>query len=161
MTLQHMGRSSIASLVRRHVALAHRLADAVDAAPDLERVTPVELSVVCFRYVPPGRMGDAAWLDALNKALVERIQAEGRAFLTGTVLRGRFHAPRLRAPLRDDRDGRGRPGRRRAGDGRPPRRRLIPGPVGARSTQGRWEDRLGAAAPAPAPRRRCWRTSGG
>jgi aromatic-L-amino-acid/L-tryptophan decarboxylase len=90
MTLQHMGRRAVSSLVRRHVALAHRLADAVDAAPDLERVTPVELSVVCFRYVPPGRMGDAAWLDALNKALVERIQAEGRAFLTGTVLRGRF-----------------------------------------------------------------------
>jgi aromatic-L-amino-acid decarboxylase len=90
MTLQHMGRNGVASLVRRHVALAHRLADAVDAAPDLERVTPVELSVVCFRYVPPGRTGDAARLDALNKALVERIQAEGRAFLTGTVLRGRF-----------------------------------------------------------------------
>ena len=29
-------------------------------------------------------------LDSLNKLLVERIQAEGRAFLTGTVLRGRF-----------------------------------------------------------------------
>jgi hypothetical protein len=34
--------------------------------------------------------GDAARLDALNKLLVERIQAEGQAFLTGTVLRGRF-----------------------------------------------------------------------
>ena len=28
--------------------------------------------------------------NALNKALVERIQADGRVFLTGTVLRGRF-----------------------------------------------------------------------
>ena len=36
------------------------------------------------------RAGDAARLDALNKLLVERIQAEGRTFLTGTVLRGRF-----------------------------------------------------------------------
>jgi putative ABC transport system substrate-binding protein len=32
--------------------------------------------------------------------------------------------------LRGDRDGRGCPGRRRAGDGRPPRRRLTPGPPG-------------------------------
>jgi glutamate/tyrosine decarboxylase-like PLP-dependent enzyme len=50
----------------------------------------VELSVVCFRYAPPGWAGGAAKLDALNKLLVERVQAEGRAFLTGTVLRGRF-----------------------------------------------------------------------
>ena len=90
MVLQHLGRSGVAALVRRHVDLALRLAAAVDEAPDLERVAPGELSVVCFRYAPPGWAGDAAQLDALNKLLVERIQAEGRAFLTGTVLRGRF-----------------------------------------------------------------------
>ena len=90
MTLQHLGRSGVAALVRRHVALAHRLAAGVDAAPDLERMTPVELSVVCFRYAPPRWAGEVARLDALNKLLVEGVQAEGRAFITGTVLRGRF-----------------------------------------------------------------------
>ena len=39
---------------RRHFALAPRLADAVDAAPDLACMTPVERSVVCFRFEPPG-----------------------------------------------------------------------------------------------------------
>ena len=90
MTLQHLGRRGVARLVHRHVALAHHLAAGVDAAPDLERVAPVTLSVVCFRYVPPGWSGDAARLDALNKLLVERTQAEGRAFVTGTVLGGRY-----------------------------------------------------------------------
>jgi aromatic-L-amino-acid decarboxylase len=90
MTLQHMGRSGVAALIHRHVSLARRLAALVDQAPDLERVAPVELSVVCFRYAPPGRGDDAGRLDALNKRLVERIQTEGRTFLTGTVLRGRF-----------------------------------------------------------------------
>lgn len=90
MTLRHMGRCGVAALVSRHVALARRLASLVDAAPDLERVAPVELSVVCFRYVPRALRTDQAWLDALNKALVEKVQAEGRAFLTGTSLRGRF-----------------------------------------------------------------------
>ena len=90
MVLQHLGRTGVAALVRRNVALAHRLAAAVDAALDLERVAPVELSVVCFRYAPPGWAKDATELDSLNKLLVERVQAEGRAFLTGTVLRGRF-----------------------------------------------------------------------
>ena len=37
---------------------------------------------------PAGLRGDDARLDALNKLLVERVQAEGRVFLTGTVLRG-------------------------------------------------------------------------
>ena len=32
---------------------------------------------MCFRYAPPGWAGDAARLDALNKLLVERIQARG------------------------------------------------------------------------------------
>jgi glutamate/tyrosine decarboxylase-like PLP-dependent enzyme len=90
MTLQHLGRHGVAALVRRHVALAQRLAAAVDAAPDLERVAPVPLSVVCFRYAPAGWSADGARLDKLNKLLVERVQAEGRVFLTGTVLRGRF-----------------------------------------------------------------------
>jgi glutamate/tyrosine decarboxylase-like PLP-dependent enzyme len=90
MTLQHLGRSGVAALVRRHVTLAQRLASAVDGSRDLERMTPVGLSVVCFRYAPPRLAGDVPRLDALNKALVERIQADGRAFLTGTVLRGRF-----------------------------------------------------------------------
>ena len=91
MILQHLGagrrgraRSAATS------TLADRLAAAVDAAPDLERLARGELSVVCFRYAPPRRAGDPARAGRAQQALVERIQAEGRAFLTGTVLRGRF-----------------------------------------------------------------------
>ena len=90
MVLQHLGRAGVAALVRRHVALAHRLAAAVDATPDLERVAPVELSVVCFRYAPPGWAGIPTGSTRSTSSWVERVQAEGRAFLTGTVLRGRF-----------------------------------------------------------------------
>src|SRR5262249_19826512 len=86
MTLQHLGRNGVVGLARRPARPPHRLAAGVDAAPDLERVAPVTLSVVCFRYVPPEWTGDDARLDALNKHLVEEIQAEGRAFVTGTVL---------------------------------------------------------------------------
>jgi glutamate/tyrosine decarboxylase-like PLP-dependent enzyme len=102
LTLAHAGRSGLERLVVRHNRLARRLADRIDAAPDLERLAPVVLSTVCFRYLPARAAGtrrggqphdpaaDDARLDALNRRLAETVQAEGEAFLTGTVLRGRF-----------------------------------------------------------------------
>jgi glutamate/tyrosine decarboxylase-like PLP-dependent enzyme len=90
MVLQHAGRAGLAALVSRHTALARHLAALVDSSPDLERLAPVELSVVCFRYAPARLRGDDARLNALNKAVMEQVQAGGEAFLSGTVLRGRF-----------------------------------------------------------------------
>ncbi len=90
MTLQHMGRGGVGRLVSRHLALAARLAELVDAAPRLERLAPVELSIVCFRYMPEGPPLDGPALDALNKRLMETLQAEGGAFVTNGVLGGRF-----------------------------------------------------------------------
>ncbi len=89
MTLEQLGREGVEALVAQHRRLAARLAELVEQSSRLELVAPVPLSVVCFRFVP-----DAAWseadLDTLNTRIVETVQAEGRAFLTGTVLRGRF-----------------------------------------------------------------------
>ncbi len=90
MTLQHLGRDGVRDLVGRHVALAHHLAALVDAAPDLERLAPVTLSVVCFRYRPDHPEDDGAAVDALNKRLMEELQASGAAFLTQTTIAGRF-----------------------------------------------------------------------
>jgi glutamate/tyrosine decarboxylase-like PLP-dependent enzyme len=90
MTLQHLGRDGVRDLIARHVALARRLAGLVDAAPDLERLAAVELSIVCFRYAPPGLRGDDGALDLLNTRVMQAVQAGGDAFLTQTTLRGRF-----------------------------------------------------------------------
>ena len=90
MTLQHLGRDGVRGLVARHLALARRLGDLVDAAPDLERLAEVELSIVCFRCAPPRLRGDDRALDALNKRVMEEVQASGAAFLTQTALDNRF-----------------------------------------------------------------------
>ena len=90
MTLQHLGRAGVRSLVGRHIALAEHLAGVVDAAVDLERLAPVELSIVCFRYTPPSLRGDDERLNVLNKRVMEHVQASGAAFLTQTTLGGRF-----------------------------------------------------------------------
>lgn len=90
MTLLQAGRNGLAAMIARHNALARHLAATVDAAPDLERAAPVELSIVCFRYVPPDLDLNHEELDALNKAIMEEVQAGGAAFLTQAVLHGRF-----------------------------------------------------------------------
>ena len=90
MVLQHLGRRGVAALVNRHAELARRLAACIDAAPDLERLAPVGLSIVCFRYAPPALRGDDARLDALNKRVMEQVQAEGAAFVTNATVGGRF-----------------------------------------------------------------------
>ncbi|HWE60361.1 MAG TPA: aminotransferase class V-fold PLP-dependent enzyme, partial [Chloroflexota bacterium] len=89
MTIAHQGRAGISAHVARHNALAHYLARLVDAALDLERLAPVTLSIVCFRYRPP-HSGDGEELHALNRTIMEEVQAGGEAFISGTVLRERF-----------------------------------------------------------------------
>ena len=54
------------------------------------RLGDVELSIVCFRYTPASLKADARALGALDKRVMEEVQASGAAFLTPTTLGGRF-----------------------------------------------------------------------
>jgi glutamate/tyrosine decarboxylase-like PLP-dependent enzyme len=90
MTLRTAGRDGIEGMLRRNLAMARRLAERVDASPELERLAPVPLSIVCFRYVSDRLRGQEEQLDALNKRIMERIQSEGEAFVSSTQIRGRF-----------------------------------------------------------------------
>lgn len=90
MTLLQLGSDGVAALIQRQNRLARRLAELIDAAPDLERPAPVELSIVCFRFAPEALRGDDRRLDALNKAIMDAVQAGGEIFLTQAVLHGRF-----------------------------------------------------------------------
>jgi len=76
--------------VTRHNTLAQYMASLIDDTPDLELMAPVELSIVCFRYVPDSMLGDEEQLDTLNKRIMEEIQAGGNAFVNGTILHERF-----------------------------------------------------------------------
>jgi aromatic-L-amino-acid decarboxylase len=89
MTLAHAGRQALRDLVVRHVSLARELAALIDAAPDFELAAPVQLSVVCFRYLGDGSVTGSA-LDELNRAVEVLVQSDGRTFLTSTVLDKRF-----------------------------------------------------------------------
>ena len=57
-TLHAYGRDGYRAMVERHLQLARRLAEQVDAEPELERLAEVPLNVVCFRYRPEGVVDD-------------------------------------------------------------------------------------------------------
>ncbi len=90
MVLQTTGRQGLVQRIQRHMTLAQHLAGLIDAAPDFERVAPVTLSIVCFRYIPPELQGDETSIEQMNRALVPLLQQAGEAFLTSTVLRSQF-----------------------------------------------------------------------
>jgi aromatic-L-amino-acid decarboxylase len=80
-TLRSFGREGLAEAIRSHVRLAQEFAARVDSDPRFERVAPVPFSVVCFRYLGT---------DDQNRAILDRVNAGGEVFLSGTVLKGRF-----------------------------------------------------------------------
>lgn len=56
----------------------------------IEILAEPELSLLAFRYVPPGWQGGEDELNRLNRKLIDRINGRQRVMLTGTLLRGRF-----------------------------------------------------------------------
>jgi glutamate/tyrosine decarboxylase-like PLP-dependent enzyme len=86
-TLRAYGRNGYQAMVERHVGLARRLADQVDAEPALERLADVPLNVVCFRYRPAGLTEDE--LDELNTRLGQAVLDDGRVFFGTTMYAGK------------------------------------------------------------------------
>jgi aromatic-L-amino-acid decarboxylase len=89
MTMQQFGLTGYKAAIEENIAIANYLAECVRRARDLELMAPPNLSVVCFRFLNPS-LADEEATAALNRALLERLQLSGEAFLTSTELRGRF-----------------------------------------------------------------------
>ena len=89
MTWKHLGTTGFGRLIEANDDLAAYLAARCAAADDFEALPAVpELSVVCFRHVPPGLAGDAAALDAHQDRLQAALELSGDGWLTTTRLRG-------------------------------------------------------------------------
>ncbi len=86
--LRSYGVEGLQATIRRHVGLAAELAGWIGGHPDFEVVAPVPFGLVCFRWRPAGR--SETELDALNEALLERVNASRRFHLTHTRLGGRY-----------------------------------------------------------------------
>jgi aromatic-L-amino-acid/L-tryptophan decarboxylase len=87
--LRYFGSEGIRARLAEHMRLARLFAAWVDGDEAFRRVAPVPLSVVCFRWTPPG-VSDEGERDRVNAALLERVNATGEVFLSHTILDGRF-----------------------------------------------------------------------
>jgi aromatic-L-amino-acid decarboxylase len=88
--IRNYGVGALRDKIRAHVAHAEELASLIAREPDFELVTAPILSLFTFRYRPMAIAEDPSALDALNARLVERINDDGRIYLTQTRHRGAF-----------------------------------------------------------------------
>ena len=86
-TLRAYGREGYRAMVERHLRLARRVGEQVDAAPDMERLADVLLNVICFRYHPPGVPEQE--LNDLNRRIGELVLEDGRVYFGTTDYGGR------------------------------------------------------------------------
>jgi glutamate/tyrosine decarboxylase-like PLP-dependent enzyme len=79
MSLQYHGRRAFRDAIAQDLKHAQFLAELVRSQPELELLAPVPLSAVCFRH----RTKD-------NNAILKRIIARGRVYLSNATIDGRF-----------------------------------------------------------------------
>jgi aromatic-L-amino-acid/L-tryptophan decarboxylase len=85
--IRSFGVNGIASRLREHCRLAREFASWIDADKDFERLAPVPLSVICFRYHPKNIV-DETTLEQFNAQIIEKVNAQGEVFLSHTKLNG-------------------------------------------------------------------------
>jgi aromatic-L-amino-acid decarboxylase len=79
--LEHYGIERLRAVIRDHVAFAQRLAAELEKRDDIELLAPQSMSVVVFR-----KKGS----DDENAALLDRLNATGKLFVSHTKLRDRY-----------------------------------------------------------------------
>ncbi len=101
MSLRHHGLDWYRDVIDRQIELSHRLAELAVAEPDWHVVNPVEMGIVCLRYVPRSLRNKLSsssaqareivlmQIDQLNSRIQQVIQASGRAWISTTKLDGR------------------------------------------------------------------------
>jgi len=101
MIFRYFGQKGIAARISEHIRLARQFASWIDGDPNFERLAQVPFSTVCFRARPkdlvdlleksPNATDEIErYLDSLNEALLEAVNATGQVFMSHTRLGGKF-----------------------------------------------------------------------
>jgi glutamate/tyrosine decarboxylase-like PLP-dependent enzyme len=87
-SIKEAGTLKYGRMVEQNLAQARYLAQLIDREEKLERMAPVSLNIVCFRF-NPGNLG-VKELNQLNQELLIRIHESGWAVPSYTTLNGNF-----------------------------------------------------------------------
>lgn len=92
MSLKAYGFKQIQAMMRKDLDLTRYLEKQIQASADFELLTQSDLAIACFRYLgpDPSRKLDEDAIAELNQALIPALEADGRVFITGTRLKGKF-----------------------------------------------------------------------
>ena len=88
MSLKEHGRAKYAQMIAQNNRQAEYLAGLVEQTPELELTAPVSMSITCFRMVRPGLSENQ--LRDLNREILLRLQEEGIASPSSTILNGKY-----------------------------------------------------------------------
>jgi aromatic-L-amino-acid/L-tryptophan decarboxylase len=89
--LKTHGVRAIQQAIDGNIAVARHLGETIDSSDDFERLAPVPLSIVCFRYRGGNRcLRLPEELDAFNKQLMVEVQRDGESYLSNATINGRF-----------------------------------------------------------------------
>jgi aromatic-L-amino-acid/L-tryptophan decarboxylase len=89
LSLRYHGLGAFRAAIGRDLENAGRLAAAVSGHPELELMNKVELSAVCFRHRMKKDASEEE-RDRFNAAVMKRMIARGRVYLSNATLKGRF-----------------------------------------------------------------------
>jgi glutamate/tyrosine decarboxylase-like PLP-dependent enzyme len=91
MTFLAYGAPALRKAIESNIETMWFLAKLIDSSDDFERMAPVPLSIVCFRYktADPQFWDDEEYLSLLNQKILADVENDGRVFLSGTILNGK------------------------------------------------------------------------
>jgi aromatic-L-amino-acid/L-tryptophan decarboxylase len=88
MSLKEHGREKYALMIAQNNRQAEYLEELVNGNSNLELMAPVSMSITCFRMVKPGYSEER--LRELNREILLRLQEEGIASPSCTILNGKY-----------------------------------------------------------------------
>jgi aromatic-L-amino-acid decarboxylase len=89
LSLRYHGLAAFRESIANDLVQARRLAESIQKEPQLELVARGKLSAVCFRHRGTPGMSDEE-LNDFNAALLKRMTARGKVYLSNAMLHGKF-----------------------------------------------------------------------
>ena len=90
MSVQTFGMEAFRQAVSKGIALATQAEEYVSESQLLEMLNPASLGIVCFRINPDDTSIDEEELSEINKTVLARVFWEDKAFISSTLLHGKF-----------------------------------------------------------------------